>query len=104
MSGDNYYGDVVNMHGGQGNQGIVHHHGSPDLERALAAVLQRVEELRASLPAGAVESVDGATADLAVPDRRRGALQVLQAVAATAGGIGQPLLDSVRAALELLAR
>ncbi|WP_426364637.1 hypothetical protein [Streptomyces sp. E-08] len=104
MSGDNYYGDVVNMHGGQGNQGIVHHHGSPDLERALAAVLQRVEELRGSLPAGALESVDGAATDLAVPDRRPAALQVLQAVAATVGGIGQPLLDSVRAALELLAR
>ncbi|MGW4705522.1 hypothetical protein [Streptomyces sp. NPDC004285] len=104
MSGDHYHGDVVNMHGGQGNQGIVHHHASPDLERALAVVLQRVEELRGSLPAGALESVDGATTDLAVPDRRGGALQVLQAVAATVGGIGQPLLDSVRAALELLAR
>ncbi|MFF0555556.1 hypothetical protein ACH4ZU_29920 [Streptomyces sp. NPDC020472] len=104
MAGDNYYGDVVNMHGGHGNQGIVHHHSSPEAERLLAEVLARVEELRGQVTPEVAEELDGASAALAVPQTRQGGLAVLRAVAATAGAVGQPLLDAVRAALELVAR
>ncbi|AJF65931.1 hypothetical protein [Streptomyces vietnamensis] len=104
MAGDNFYGDVVNMHGGTNNQGIVHHHASPDLERALADVLARIEELRGQVEPEVAERLDGASAGLAVPQARRGGLVLLRDLAVTVGAIGQPLLDSVRAALELLAR
>ncbi|MEU6880233.1 hypothetical protein [Streptomyces sp. NPDC046712] len=107
MSGDNYYfGDAVNMYG-DGNQGIVHHHGSPALEQALLRVLDRVAELRDSIPAEAQGSLDSALPALAPgsdaePQARRSALHVLEAVAGMAGNIGQPLLDATRAALQLL--
>ncbi|WP_225798995.1 hypothetical protein [Streptomyces sp. NK15101] len=104
MAGDNYYGDVVNMHGGHGNRGIVHYHSSPEVERLLAEVLARVEELRGQVAPEVAEELDGATAALAVPQTRQGGLAVLRAVAATVGGVGQPLLDAVLAVQQLLGR
>ncbi|MDT9693022.1 hypothetical protein Q5762_32810 [Streptomyces sp. P9(2023)] len=110
MSGDNntYYGDAVIMHGGQDNVGInKNQYGSPALEQALVRVLERVGELRCGVPAEAQESLDGALPVLATdsgasPEARRSALEVIRAVAGTAGSIGQPLLDATRAALQLL--
>ncbi|MEU9856928.1 hypothetical protein [Streptomyces sp. NPDC047974] len=103
-----YHGDVVNMHGGQGNQGIVHHHApAPALtpEQALAAVRELAEALRTQLPDADREALDEGLAGLdeaaAGPERRR-TLLAIAGIAATVGTLGQPLLDSVRAALELL--
>ncbi|MEU0406172.1 hypothetical protein ABZ318_39480 [Streptomyces sp. NPDC006197] len=112
MTGDNnYYGDAVNIHGGRGHTGIVHHHHAPQatLEETLRAVVELARALRGAVPEEDRASIDDALPVLtdgpaAEPAARRRSLMALAAVAATVGAIGQPLLDSVRAALELIAR
>ncbi|GGU78351.1 hypothetical protein GCM10010275_11360 [Streptomyces litmocidini] len=109
-AGDNHHGDVVNMHGGHHNQGIVHHHAPrPTPEETLRAVVELARALRGEVPEEDRASIDDALPVLAAgpsagPTARRRSLMALAAVAATVGAIGQPLLDSVRAALELIAR
>ncbi|MFF9013514.1 hypothetical protein ACF09C_11200 [Streptomyces sp. NPDC014870] len=104
---NNFYGDVVHMNGGTGNQGIVHHHASPAVEQALLAVLARVDALRGDLGPEEWQALDDARPALeagdGVPDgARRSALRAIRSVAEAAGSIGQPLLDATRAALQLL--
>ncbi|MFF8834231.1 hypothetical protein [Streptomyces sp. NPDC015130] len=110
----NRYGDQVNMFGGQGNQGIVHHHHAPPppatLDEALRIVVACMRELRAevgpedrqsfdeALPVLAADATDAA---VETPVRRR-ALLTVAGIAAMLGTLGAPLLDSARAALELL--
>ncbi|MFB7515407.1 hypothetical protein [Streptomyces sp. NPDC056144] len=104
MAGDHFHGDVVNMHGGQGNQGIVHHHnhGSPDIEAQLERIRVLVETLRAQVSPESADDLGSASAALAVPEARRGGLVALRALATDLGAIGQPLLDAIRIAFELL--
>ncbi|MBT2440703.1 hypothetical protein J7E93_11405 [Streptomyces sp. ISL-36] len=109
MSGDHYYGPTVNMYGGQGNQGIVNYGTtpSPTLDSAVQELLRLLQDLRAQVPPLAAQSIDEALPALApaadVPPRERHrALMAVAGIAATAGAIGQPVLDSVRALLELL--
>ncbi|MER5201785.1 hypothetical protein [Streptomyces sp. NPDC002825] len=106
-----YYGDAVNINGGQGHTGIVHHHHAPQatLEETLRAVVELARALRGEVPEEDRSSIDDALPVLAAgpsaePATRRRSLMALAAVAATVGAIGQPLLDSVRAALELVGR
>jgi hypothetical protein len=117
MSENNYYyGNTVNMHGGTNNTGMVNHQSgtvgaqasSPALEAAVAELLRLVRELRGNVPSATAQSIDEALPALAAPasdtppeDRRR-ALMTVAGIAATAGAIGQPVLDSVRAVLELI--
>ncbi|MEV4425511.1 hypothetical protein ACN9M0_16700 [Streptomyces sp. R-07] len=105
-----YYGDAVNIHGGQGHTGIVHNHHAPqaNLDETLRAVVELAKALRGEVPEEDRASIDDALPVLAdgpsaEPVARRRSLMALAAIAATVGAIGQPLLDSVRAALELLA-
>ncbi|MEU7070786.1 hypothetical protein AB0B30_07935 [Streptomyces narbonensis] len=107
----NHYGDRVNMIGGTGNQGIVHHHApqpQPTLEEALRTVVTLMGQLRAEVPSEDRGSFDDAlpvlAADEAVtaPPERRRALLTVAGIAAMLGTVGTPLLGSARAALELL--
>ncbi|MFI7006835.1 hypothetical protein [Streptomyces sp. NPDC050145] len=114
-SGDFQFGDRVSIIGGQGHQGIVHHHNAPQrtLEEQLREVVQLAQALRGDVPAEDRSSIDGALpalvgdpaadASTAPPERRR-SLMALAAIAATIGTVGEPLLGSVKAALELLGR
>ncbi|MFI8368625.1 hypothetical protein [Streptomyces sp. NPDC085466] len=102
-------GDTVNMYGGEWNTGIAHHHAPaapPTLEQALATVLQRAGALREAVPEADREALETGLAELDAPadgPSRRRTLIAIAGIAATVGAVGQPLLDAVRAALELLA-
>ncbi|MEU3610620.1 hypothetical protein AB0E83_35080 [Streptomyces sp. NPDC035033] len=102
-------GDTVNMYDGQHNTGIVHNHApapalTPEQAEALAVVRSLAAALRGQLPEADREALDAGLAGLgeaaAGTDRRR-TLFAIAGIAATVGALGQPLLDSVRAALEL---
>ncbi|MEU5718571.1 hypothetical protein AB0G71_22875 [Streptomyces sp. NPDC020403] len=111
--GDFQFGDRVSIVGGQGHQGIVHHnHAAPQrtLEEQLREVVQLALALRSDVP----DDTDRASIDHALPaladdasaepPARRRSLMALAAIAATVGAVGEPLLGSVKAALELLGR
>ncbi|AXE23498.1 hypothetical protein C0216_08505 [Streptomyces globosus] len=115
MSGDSYnFGNVVNMHGGQGNTGMSFGGGaaagpalSPAAERALLELLPLVQELRTRVPQVAVQRIDESlpalSADAAVsPEQRYNALTAVAGIAATVGAIGQPVVEAVSALLGLL--
>jgi hypothetical protein len=111
--GDIHMGDNVTMYGGQGNQGIVHHTYAPPatLEERLTEVVRLARALRAT---GIDDATDRAALDDALPvlapgaapdePARRGSLRALAGIAATVGAVGEPLLNSVKAALELMGR
>ncbi|EDX22922.1 MULTISPECIES: hypothetical protein [Streptomyces] len=112
----NYYGSVVNMHGGESNAGMVVHHAAADdsaQEAALAALanlLDLLREFRAQLSPSLAEVLDRALADLmdAAQDGPGGpmklyrALQSVAGVAAVSGATGAPVLEAVSAVLALL--
>lgn len=114
MSGNNYYGDVVNMRGGTGNTGIAHHTGAPTAPQPSAAVTQAVaelvallRELHAQVPPATAQCIEASLPAITAegdttPEQRHGALMTVAGIAATVGAIGQPVLDAVRALLELL--
>ncbi|MER8231181.1 hypothetical protein [Streptomyces sp. NPDC094049] len=109
--GDQHFGDVVNIHGGQHHQGIVHHHHAPapTLQETLKAVADLARALRGEVPEEDRASIDAALPVLAAepaagPGAQRRSLMALAAVAVAVGTVGQPLLDTVRAALDLLGR
>ncbi|ANW22172.1 hypothetical protein [Streptomyces clavuligerus] len=115
-SGSNYYfGNTVNMHGGENNTGMVNHQSgpvgtqaaSPALEEAIRELLTLLRELRANVPPLSAHSIDEAlpalTADPAIePQERHRALMAITGVAATAGMLGVPVLETVRLIMELL--
>ncbi|GEB58749.1 hypothetical protein [Streptomyces gardneri] len=110
--GNNYGGDQVNIFGGEGHTGIVHHHAGPQqqptLEEALRTVVELMRVLRAEVPPEDRGSFDDALPVLAAdedatpPPVRRRALLTVAGIAALLGTVGTPLLDAARAALELL--
>ncbi|MFE7553447.1 hypothetical protein [Streptomyces gardneri] len=112
MAGDNYGGgDQVNIFGGEGHTGIVHHHPAPPqptLEEALRTVVELMRVLRAEVPPEDRGSFDdalpvlAADEDATAPPARRRALLTVAGIAALLGTVGTPLLDASRAALELL--
>ncbi|MFD9289225.1 hypothetical protein ACFWBV_13210 [Streptomyces sp. NPDC060030] len=108
--GDFQFGDRVSIVGGQGHRGIVHHnHAAPQrtLEEQLGEVVQLALALRGDVPDDTDRaSIDHALPALAAdePPARRRSLMALAAIAATVGAVGEPLLGSVKAALELLGR
>ncbi|MEU2064114.1 hypothetical protein [Streptomyces sp. NPDC013455] len=115
MSGNSYYyGDSVNMYGGQGNQGIVKTQvgtgaagQSPELVAALAELHRLIGELRAQVPAASAqlldESLPALSADAAVPaQERHRALMAIAGIAATVGTVGQPVAQAIQAITGLL--
>ncbi|MGW4820966.1 hypothetical protein ACWEP4_18730 [Streptomyces sp. NPDC004227] len=116
MSGDNYYfGDNVNMHGGQGNTGIVKNQAplagattaSPELETAVRELLQHLAELRESVPAASARTIDDSVPDItadpaAPPHERHRALMAVAGIAATVGTVGRPVVEAVNRILGLL--
>uniref|UniRef100_A0AAU3H5C8 Uncharacterized protein n=1 Tax=Streptomyces sp. NBC_01401 TaxID=2903854 RepID=A0AAU3H5C8_9ACTN len=112
MTGDNYhFGDSVNINGGHGHTGIAHHHHAPQpsLDETLRAVIEMARALRGEVSDEGRASIDGALPALAAdgsanPVARRRSLAAVAAVAASVGAIGQPLLDTIKSALELLGR
>ncbi|MFE2033713.1 hypothetical protein ACFXBB_10710 [Streptomyces scopuliridis] len=116
MSGDSYYfGDNVNMHGGQGNTGIVKNQAvaadsaavPPALRSAVEELLQLVEALRDRVPPASAQAIDDSLGDIsadggAPPQDRHRALMAIAGIAATVGVVGQPVLDAVNKILELL--
>ncbi|MCX4528642.1 MULTISPECIES: hypothetical protein [unclassified Streptomyces] len=117
MSGDGntYYGNVVNMHDGEGNTGMVVHGGTsvgprqadPALERAVRELVDLLTDLRTHAPQADVRRIDEAlpaiTADpAAAPAERGNALRTVAGVAALMGEIGAPALAAARALLQLL--
>jgi hypothetical protein len=115
MTGSNYYyGDNVNMYGGQGNQGIVKNQvgtgaagADPALVAALAELHRLIGELRAQVPAPSAqlldESLPALSPDAAVPaQERHRALMAIAGIAATVGAVGQPVAQAVQAIIGLL--
>lgn len=118
MSGDNYhYGDAVNIHGGTGHIGIVKNgaHVTPAvpapspaaLQQAIDELRETVMELRGEVPPASAQAIDDTlptvTAGIAVrPRDRRNALDVIAAIAATVGTVGQPVIEAVNKILALL--
>ncbi|GHE66383.1 hypothetical protein CP980_16005 [Streptomyces vinaceus] len=118
MSGDSYYfGRTVNMHGGTHNTGMVNHGpdpasvrpADPALAEAVRELVVLLAELREQVSPLTARSLDDALPALAAdsdavpPEERHRALMAVAGIAATAGALGQPVLDAVRAVLELLA-
>ncbi|MEU9479191.1 hypothetical protein [Streptomyces sp. NPDC048191] len=114
MSNNYYYGDNVNMYGGQGNRGIVKTQvgtgaGQPDpaLVAALAELRGLIAELRAHVPAPSVplleESLPAISADAAVPaQERHRALLAIAGIAGTVGAVGQPVAEAVRVIIGMI--
>ncbi|WP_392671757.1 hypothetical protein [Streptomyces sp. LN785] len=116
MSGDSYYfGDNVNMHGGQGNTGMIKNQApaadaapvSPALQSAVEELLRLAQELRDRVPPAGAQVIDDSLADIGTAedapsqDGHR-ALMAVAGIAATVGAVGQPVLDAVNKVLELL--
>lgn len=105
-----HVGDNVTIVGGQNHHGIVHHNYAPQrtLEEQLTEVVRLAQVLRGDVSDAADRAaLDGALPALAAdaatePATRRRSLMALAAIAATIGTVGEPLLNSVKAALELL--
>ncbi|MFF7974581.1 hypothetical protein [Streptomyces sp. NPDC007905] len=116
MSGNSYYyGDNVNMYGGQGNQGIVRNQSgaggteqlNPAVVAALAELHRMIGELRTQVPAPSAqlldESLPAISADAAVPaQERHRALMAVAGIAATVGAVGQPVAEAVRTVLGMI--
>ncbi|MEV6053081.1 hypothetical protein [Streptomyces sp. NPDC052107] len=114
MSGSNYYyGDNVNMYGGQGNQGIVKNQGAgagqqdPALAAALAELNGLLTRLRTQVsePDAQLldESLPALSPDAAVPAlERHRALRAIAGIAAAVGVVGQPVADAVRAVTAMI--
>ncbi|MGW2705114.1 hypothetical protein [Streptomyces sp. NPDC001340] len=115
MSSNNYYyGDNVNMYGGQDNKGIVKtqvgggaEQLNPALVAALAELHRMIGELRAQVPGPSAqlldESLPAISADTAVPaQERHRALMAVAGIAATVGAVGQPVAEAVRMVLGMI--
>ncbi|MFJ5548335.1 hypothetical protein [Streptomyces sp. NPDC093225] len=109
----NYYGPVVNMHGGRENIGINYGTaGGPARDTELGAAVEELTrllgELRRHLSPEQERTVDEALPEL-VPDRtalRRNGLVLASVaqIAAAVGAVGQPVADAVGRLLGLLAQ
>ncbi|MGW0204924.1 hypothetical protein ACWDZ8_03585 [Streptomyces sp. NPDC003233] len=116
MNGSNnyYYGDNVNMYGGQGNQGIVKNQAGagagqqdPALVAALAELHRLIAELRAQVPTPSAQLLDDSlpalSPDATVPaQERHRALMAIAGIATTVGAVGQPVAEAVRAVIGMI--
>ncbi|MFB7292233.1 hypothetical protein [Actinacidiphila glaucinigra] len=116
MSGDSYYfGDNVNIHGGQGNVGMVKNQAapanapgpSPALLSAIEELRLLLEELRGQVRPVSAQAIDDSlpviTADAGVdPQQRYRALMAVYGIAATVGAVGVPVVEVVNQILELV--
>ncbi|MFF9981191.1 MULTISPECIES: hypothetical protein [Streptomyces] len=108
-----YYGYTVNMAEGQHNIGIVSSQaGSTQAEtkQAFDRLCQQLQEFQAQASSDVAEGIDAVlpylrdddpTKPVSAEDRRR-ALLTAAGIAATAGAVAQPVVEAVRAILELL--
>ncbi|MBZ6100998.1 hypothetical protein ACF1HU_15950 [Streptomyces olivaceus] len=103
----NYYGDVVNVHGGERVIGI-YHNTAPDTElRAAVADLTRLlGELRPVLSPDQARTVDDAlpalTPDRAALRERGMILASVSQIAAIVGEVGRPVMEALGRLLALL--
>lgn len=107
----NYYGPVVNMHGGRQNIGINHGTvGGPaqdaELRAAVEDLTRLLRELRPHLAPDQARTVQGTLPEL-TPDRgalrERGlALASVAQIAATVGEVGRPVVEAVGRLVTLL--
>ncbi|MEV4426874.1 hypothetical protein AB0K23_16120 [Streptomyces sp. NPDC049602] len=106
----NYYGPVVNMHGGHHNIGI--NHGTADgaqddeLRVAVEELTRLLGQLRGHLTPQQDRAVEEALPEL-IPDRaalrRHGlVLASVAQIAAAVGTVGQPVVDAVGRVIALL--
>ncbi|WEH35128.1 hypothetical protein PZB75_18235 [Streptomyces sp. AM 4-1-1] len=115
MSGDNYYGRVVNMHGGTCNIGMVNggsaqtgsSSADPALRAAIVELTALLRQLQTQVPPASArciqDSLPAITADPAVPpEERHRALMAVAGIAATVGAVGRPVADAVRSLIELI--
>ncbi|GHA94976.1 MULTISPECIES: hypothetical protein [Streptomyces] len=114
--GNNYnFGDIVNMHGGSGNYGIVKGQTTPGttpseppaLEAAVRELLVLVHELRDQVSPLNARTIDDSVSAIdgdagAPPEDRHRALLAVAGIAATVGTVGEPVLEAVNRILELL--
>ncbi|MDI3402355.1 hypothetical protein [Streptomyces cavernicola] len=109
--GDSYYfGDSVNMYGGRENTGIDKRQTALDTERLTEELLPMIRELRDLLAAEAPASAQVIDDNLPViasgadasPERRRGALYAVAAIAATVSTVGPPIVEAANKLIALL--
>ncbi|WLQ31933.1 hypothetical protein P8A18_00105 [Streptomyces castrisilvae] len=110
----NYYGDVVNVNGGENvigiNHGTVVHndHTAQDIElqAAVTDLTRLLDDLRPNLTPGQAQTVENALPAL-TPDRsalrERGMiLASVSQIAATVGEVGRPVMEALGRLLALL--
>ncbi|MEU6803217.1 hypothetical protein [Streptomyces neyagawaensis] len=109
--GDHFQiGDIVNMHGGTGNIGMVKNQNGPglhDQQSALRDMVRAVHVLRTRVSPEDREVLDEALGtldegDRAEPGAVRRALTAIAGVAAVVGDIGVPVAEAVRRVLGFL--
>ncbi|MCN9243683.1 hypothetical protein NGF19_23325 [Streptomyces sp. RY43-2] len=107
-------GETVNMYGGTNNTGIVMNQYSGAAQPVPPALLEAIEELTCLLrelrnqvaPATARvidDSLPALSSQASPPQERHRALIAVATIAATAGALGQPVLEAVNRVAELLA-
>ncbi|MGW5443745.1 hypothetical protein [Streptomyces asiaticus] len=113
MSTNYYYGDNVNVHGGQHITGMIKNQTapaapvSPELQTAIHELLELVRELRSQVSPASARAIDDSVSDIAAgattpAQERHRALMAVAGIAATVGAVGQPVIDAVNKILELL--
>ncbi|WP_328718369.1 hypothetical protein OHT52_02065 [Streptomyces sp. NBC_00247] len=115
MSGDSYnFGNVVNMHGGSHNTGMVNHAPAPDpqpvdpaLQEAIHELIELLRDLRTHVAPATAQRIDASlpavsAVPAATPAERRSTLEAVAKIAATVGAIGDPVISTVRSLMELV--
>ncbi|MEV5988513.1 hypothetical protein AB0L85_26475 [Streptomyces sp. NPDC052051] len=108
-------GEIVNMYGGTNNTGIMNQYSGAahPAQPAPPALLEAIEELSCLLrelrdqvaPATARvidDSLPALSSQASPPQERHRALIAVATIAATAGALGQPVLEAVNRVAELL--
>lgn len=110
----NYYGDVVNVNGGEKVIGInhgavVHHDGTvqdTELRAAVTHLIRLLEDLRPELTPDQAQTVENAlpalTADRDALRERGMTLASVSQIAATVGEVGRPVMEALGRLLALL--
>ncbi|MGW0854016.1 hypothetical protein [Streptomyces sp. NPDC002690] len=115
MSGDSYnFGNVVNMHGGSHNTGMVNHAPAQDpqpvdqaLQEAIDELIELLRDLRTQVAPATAQRIDASlpavsAVPAAAPAERLSTLEAVAGIAATVGAIGDPVISTVRSLMELV--